>query len=65
MIFIFIWVTKSILVKLRQKQIATKRKLNENRNCITLEKMAGHQAPDQPLSPEMLNEMKSKLLTLF
>ncbi|WKY14070.1 hypothetical protein Q1695_004699 [Nippostrongylus brasiliensis] len=50
----------SLMIRARTRESRLKKERNHDRNCITLEKIAGlDHAPCQPMPPEMLNEIKN------
>ncbi|KAK6037397.1 hypothetical protein COOONC_25097 [Cooperia oncophora] len=51
-----------LMIRARARAARLKKERNLDKNCITLEKLAGlDQSPCQPMPPEMLNEIKSEL----
>ncbi|VDO43743.1 unnamed protein product [Haemonchus placei] len=54
----------NLLVRARARASRLKKERNLDKNCITLEKIAGlDQSPCQPMPPEMLNEIKSLIIS--
>lgn len=49
-----------LMIRARARATRLKKERNQDKNCITLEKIAGlEHAPCQPMPPEMLNEIKN------
>ncbi|VDK78815.1 unnamed protein product, partial [Cylicostephanus goldi] len=49
-----------LMMRARTRAARLKKERTQDKNCITLEKIAGlHSAPYQPMPPEMLNEIKN------